>query len=94
MEEVKPQKYKKPLTHTKFFKVLKSVVRGAVDDAPVIGPIVNNLLEDSQENPKGKIDIARLIAQVATLGLIYLYVSNKLSDEQLNYLVNLLTSLL
>ena len=62
---------------------MKEILKGLIDIIPIINSLIGNLLEDSKENPKGKIEPKRAITG-AILGaiLIYAVIKGFLTPEQ------------
>ena len=83
---------KKPFGKTKVGKLVKGLVREALQTVPVIGTVVTAFKEDTPENPKGEIKLTSWHYYRIALGLVagYLMYKGILSGDEIGFITSLI----
>lgn len=83
---------KKPFFKTKVGGFLKGLVREGLQTVPVIGTFITNFKEDSEENPKGKVNLTKwdIYRLVLGIGAAYLIAKGILTEDQISFIFSMI----
>lgn len=71
-------------------KLWRGIAKGAVKEIPLVGGLIHNAAEETEDAPKGKIDRNQLIGQLLVAALIIALIAGWIDKETLQYLLGLI----
>lgn len=82
---------KKPFFKTKIGGLLSGLVREGLQIVPGVGTLITVFKEDTPENPKGKMNLAKWDIYRLVLGLVLIFTLAKgiLTSEQIEFIMSL-----
>ena len=71
-------------------RLWRGIAKGAIKEVPLVGGIIHNAVEETQDAPAGTIDWVQVAGQVITVGLIVAVIAGWVDKDTVEWALSLL----
>lgn len=77
-------------TRTFLGRLWRGIAKGAIKEVPLVGGIIHNAVEDTEDAPSGTIDWMQVVGQVLTVAVIVAVIAGLMDKETAEWALKLL----